>query len=193
MKNRHLTIYVGDQEPRDKPAFLWIHRDPVTKYILFQINNGVDNWETITDSSMIAENLQHTLDILSGYIEDAQEAIEAARALAEDATEHATPYIGDNGNWYIWNYNTRQYEDSGKPAKGDKGDKGNKGDTGDTGAVGPQGPVGPQGNTGASVDYPFELVNNLTTDDATKGLSAAQGVVLKGEVSQLAQFNWCVK
>lgn len=187
MKNRHLTIYVGDQEPRDKPAFLWIHRDPVTKYILFQINNGVDNWETITDSSMIAKNLQHTLDILSGYIEDAQEAIEAARALAEDATEHATPYIGDNGNWYIWNYNTRQYEDSGKPAKGDKGDKGNKGDTGDTGAVGPQGPVGPQGNTGSSVDYPFELVNNLTTDDATKGLSAAQGVVLKGEVSQLSQ------
>lgn len=89
MKNRHLTIYVGDQEPRDKPAFLWIHRDPVTKYILFQINNGVDNWETITDSSMIAENLQHTLDILSVYIEDAQEAIEAVRALAEDTTSVA--------------------------------------------------------------------------------------------------------
>lgn len=46
---------------------------------------------------------------------------------------------------------------------------------------------GPQGNTGSSVDYPYELVNNLTTDDAEKGLSAAQGVVLKGEVSQLAQ------
>lgn len=28
------------------------------------------------------------------------------------------------------------------------------------------------------MDYPYELVNNLTTDDATKGLSAAQGVVL---------------
>lgn len=50
-----------------------------------------------------------------------------------------------------------------------------------------QGPQGPQGNTGANVDYPYELVNNLTTDDATKGLSAAQGVVLEGEVSQLSQ------
>lgn len=190
MKNRHLTIYVGDQEPRDKPAFLWIHRDPVTKYILFQINNGVDNWETITDSSMIAENLQHTLDILSGYIEDAQEAIEAARALAEDATEHATPYIGDNGNWYVWDYITREYKDSGKPARGADGAQGQKGDTGETGPQGPkgdQGEQGPQGNTGASVDYPYELVNNCTTDDATKGLSAAQGVVLKGEISQLSQ------
>lgn len=55
------------------------------------------------------------------------------------------------------------------------------------GPPGPQGPQGPQGNTGSSVDYPFELVNNLTTDDPEKGLSAAQGVVLKGEVNQLGQ------
>ena len=63
--------------------------------------------------------------------------------------------------------------------------KGETGATGATGATGPQGEQGPQGNTGSSVDYPYELVNNLTTDDATKGLSAAQGVVLEGEVSQL--------
>ena len=190
MKNRHLTIYVGDQEPRDKPAFLWIHRDPVTKYILFQINNGVDNWETITDSSMIAENLQHTLDILSGYIEDAQEAIEAARALAEDATEHATPYIGDNGNWYVWDYITREYKDSGKPARGADGAQGQKGDTGETGPQGPkgdQGEQGPQGNTGASVDYPFELVNNRTTNDPDKALTAAEGYRLGQDLSQLSQ------
>ena len=46
-------------------------------------------------------------------------------------------------------------------------------------------PQGMQGNTGSSVDYPYELVNNLTTNDSTKGLSAAQGVVLDGKVSQL--------
>ena len=46
-------------------------------------------------------------------------------------------------------------------------------------------PQGMQGNTGSSVDYPYELVNNLTTNDPTKGLSAAQGVVLEGEISQL--------
>ena len=46
-------------------------------------------------------------------------------------------------------------------------------------------PQGMQGNTGSSVEFPYELVNNLTTNDATKGLSAAQGVVLAGQVSQL--------
>ena len=57
---------------------------------------------------------------------------------------------------------------------------------GETGATGPQGPQGVQGNTGSSVDYPYELVNNCTTNDATKGLSAAQGVVLDGKISQLS-------
>lgn len=35
-----------------------------------------------------------------------------------------TPYIGDNGNWWIGD------EDTGTPAQGPKGDKGDKGDTG---------------------------------------------------------------
>lgn len=53
------------------------------------------------------------------------------------------------------------------------------------GADGKDGKDGAQGNTGSSVDYPYELVNNVTTDDATKGLSAAQGVVLDEKISQL--------
>ncbi len=44
---------------------------------------------------------------------------------------------------------------------------------------------GAQGDTGSSVDYPFTIVNNLTTDDATQALSAAMGVELAGQVSQL--------
>lgn len=61
----------------------------------------------------------------------------------------------------------KQFAFTFKNLKGDKGDKGD------------------QGNTGSSVDYPYELVNNLTTDDATKGLAASQGVALAGQVSQL--------
>lgn len=56
-----------------------------------------------------------------------------------------------------------------------------------SGLKGEKGDKGDQGNTGSSVDYPYELVNNVTTDDATKGLSAAQGVVLDGKISQLGQ------
>lgn len=44
---------------------------------------------------------------------------------------------------------------------------------------------GAQGNTGSSVDYPFTIVNNLTTNDPTQALSAAMGVQLEAEVSQL--------
>ena len=44
---------------------------------------------------------------------------------------------------------------------------------------------GAQGDTGSSVAYPFTIVNNLTTDDATQALSAAMGVQLEGEITQL--------
>ena len=44
---------------------------------------------------------------------------------------------------------------------------------------------GAQGDTGSSVDYPFTIVNNLTTNDPTQALSAAMGVQLESEVSQL--------
>lgn len=70
--------------------------------------------------------------------------------------------------------------------QGETGAQGPKGDTGATGPQGPQGPQGEQGNPGSSVDYPFELANNLTTDDPTKALSAAQGVVLEGEIDENA-------
>ena len=44
---------------------------------------------------------------------------------------------------------------------------------------------GAQGDTGSSVAYPFTIVNNLTTNDPTQALSAAMGVQLESEVSQL--------
>lgn len=44
---------------------------------------------------------------------------------------------------------------------------------------------GAQGNTGSSVEYPYELVNNDTTDDATKGASAAVAKRLRDDLTQL--------
>lgn len=44
---------------------------------------------------------------------------------------------------------------------------------------------GAQGNPGSSVDYPFTLVNNCTTNDPDQALAAAQGVYLDGKISQL--------
>ena len=39
------------------------------------------------------------------------------------------PYIGDNGNWYIYDVETRQYKDSGTAASGKDGAKGADGHT----------------------------------------------------------------
>lgn len=46
--------------------------------------------------------------------------------------DNAAPYIGENGNWFRWNATAKEYQDTGKPARGAKGDKGTKGDTGAT-------------------------------------------------------------
>ena len=44
---------------------------------------------------------------------------------------------------------------------------------------------GVQGDTGVSADYPITIANNLTTNDPTAALSAAMGVQLESEISQL--------
>ena len=53
----------------------------------------------------------------------------APGADGKDGEDGKTPYVGDNGNWYIG------ADDTGKPSRGAKGDKGEKGDKGDTGAT----------------------------------------------------------
>ena len=44
---------------------------------------------------------------------------------------------------------------------------------------------GLQGDTGSSVDYPFTLVNNTTTDDPLQALAAAMGKYLQDQITQL--------
>ena len=56
----------------------------------------------------------------------------APGADGKDGTDGKTPYVGDNGNWYIG------ADDTGKPSRGAKGEPGSpgaKGDKGDPGAT----------------------------------------------------------
>ncbi len=66
----------------------------------------------------------------------------APGANGKDGTDGKTPYVGDNGNWFVGS------DDTGKPSRGEKGDKGEKGEKGDTGAQGIQGEQGIQGVQG---------------------------------------------
>ena len=64
-----------------------------------------------------------------------------AKASADAAAEALTkaPYVGENGNWWVWNAATGAYQDTGVAATGPTGA------TGATGATGPQGDPGTPG------------------------------------------------
>ena len=47
----------------------------------------------------------------------------APGANGKDGTDGKTPYVGDNGNWFVGS------DDTGKPSRGEKGDKGDTGAT----------------------------------------------------------------
>ena len=103
----------------------------------------------------------------------------APGADGKDGTDGKTPYVGDNGNWYIG------ADDTGKPSRGAKGEKGEKGDTGaqgiqgvqgekgDTGAQGPQGLQGPPGEAGADGKTPNITIGNVTTLEAGQNATAS--------------------
>ena len=83
--------------------------------------------------------------------------VEEAREILKKTKEVAvkTPYVGDNGNWYVWDTATGAFKDSGEPslgATGPQGPQGDPGPRGETGATGPQGEAGatgPRGETGS--------------------------------------------
>ena len=108
-----------------------------------------------TDLPLIQEAAQ-AAEVVPGLVEDAEAWAKGTRdgqavpstdptyennskfyaEQAATATAHA-PYIGLNGNWYVWDTATSQYIDTGEPSQGS---------TGATGPEGPEGPAGPTGN-----------------------------------------------
>ena len=97
----------------------------------------------------------------------------AAGADGKDGENGKTPYVGDNGNWYIG------ADDTGKPSRGAKGDKGEKGEKGEKGAQGIQGERGIQGVQGAKGDKgdtgatPNLTIGSVTTLDAGQNATAS--------------------
>lgn len=58
-----------------------------------------------------------TPEAVRPMVEEAREILKETKAVAVK-----TPYVGENGNWYVWDTATGEFKDSGKPSKGDKGD-----------------------------------------------------------------------
>ena len=94
----------------------------------------------------------------------------APGADGRDGEDGKTPYVGDNGNWYIG------ADDTGKPsrgAKGDKGEKGDKGDPGSPGAKGDKGEPGAKGDKGDPGATPNLTIGTVTTLEAGQNATAS--------------------
>ena len=95
----------------------------------------------------------------------------------------ASPYIGENGNWFVGELDTGVQAQGAQGPKGEQGPQGDTGATGpkgeqgplgDMGATGPQGEQGPQGDTGACV---YNLLDNsdFVHPVAQAGVNGAHG------------------
>ena len=88
----------------------------------------------------------------------------AAGANGKDGTDGKTPYVGDNGNWYIGT------DDTGKPSRGAKGEPGSPGAKGD------------KGDPGAT---PNLTIGSVTTLDAGQNATASMGGTAESPVLNL--------
>ncbi len=121
---------------------------PGDNYLQIEINDTMIPLALLVQCQAQLSNQEDdtsTPETVKPLVTQAQEILAECRQVAVK-----TPYVGDNGNWYVWDTSTGAYKDSGESAKGDKGDKGDTGAKGDTGSTGAQGPKGEKGDTGAT-------------------------------------------
>lgn len=93
----------------------------------------------------------------------------AAGANGKDGKDGETPYVGDNGNWYIGT------NDTGKPSRGAKGDKGDTGAKGDKGEPGSPGAKGDKGEAFTYSDFTAEQLAALKGAKGDKGEPGSPG------------------
>ena len=85
----------------------------------------------------------------------------APGANGKDGEDGKTPYVGDNGNWYIG------ADDTGKPSRGAKGEPGSPGARGEPGSPGAKGDKGDPGAT------PNLTIGSVTTLEAGQNATAS--------------------
>lgn len=142
----------------------------------------------------IAVNCENQLADIS----DPESTPETVRPLVDQAREilaetrdvaAKTPYVGTNGNWYVWNANSGQFADSGKPSRGATGSKGDKGDQGEQGEQGIQGVQGEKGDQGIQGIQGIQGEKG-DTGAAASVLSAVSAFQASASGTQVPTGNW---
>lgn len=107
------------------------------------LNGDIEKW--VEQARGYAVSAQNSAD-------KALEQANLAKSQADRAESWAkrSPYIGTNGNWYVWDANDGGFKDSNTHAQGERGEQGTVGPRGPRGPQGVQGPVGPEGPRGES-------------------------------------------
>lgn len=73
------------------------------------------------------DDLNGNMDVIDGTVgkltdlttTDKTTLVAAINEAAKSGGSENVPYIGDNGNWYVYDPSTMQFKDSGKPSQGD--------------------------------------------------------------------------
>ena len=94
-----------------------------------------------------------------------------------------SPYIGENGNWFVGELDTGV---QAQGAQGPKGEQGPQGAQGPKGAQGPQGVQGPKGATGAKGDTGACVYNLLDNSDFVHPINQ------RGETSKQASWVYWI-
>ena len=192
--------YDGETKTYDKPAFTFVRwTDDQAGQSITIDDPDIDVEITVEDIS--SSILQEAVEAANSAAERANDAAAAAEHMVDIHTGPAGADGADGKSAYElaveegYTGTEEEWLASLHGADGTDGTDGTDGKSAyeiavDEGFVGTEEQwlaslKGEQGNTGSSVDYPFELVNNRTTDDATKGLSAAEGKRLGDDLSQL--------
>ena len=105
----------------------------------------------------------------------------------QTAKDGETPYIGENGNWWIGEVDTGVPATGPKGDKGDTGETGPKGDKGDTGDTGAKGDKGDKGDTGEAGTDGTSMLTGNGAPDATLG---KEGDVINLEVDPKSHPVW---
>lgn len=113
-------------------------------WINIEINDGTGVKYTQPVMVIISENA-----VTDKTIESSSEFSELDK-LIDETEEYLNnpPKIGENGNWEVWNAESKSYVDTGSPSRGEQGPTGPQGEQGPAGPQGEQGPTGPQGEQG---------------------------------------------
>jgi stringent starvation protein B len=110
--------YMGRQKSFDVPCLVFVARTAQATGVEVLTDPELDVQLEVEDvsTSLLDSAIAAALDAAADA-DDAAQAAETAAAAADAAAQHG-PKIGENGNWYVWDFTTGAYVDTGVAAGG---------------------------------------------------------------------------